>query len=137
MGIVAATKVVVGISDKNQTIVKTTIDTTNSYDKGDFYITEAATNIQKVSEEWMNKDLREFEDIGKRFLIWNNNARRKHIKLQSLLDDEDFAEGCKAWIWQQKLKIYSSRNLKAYIEDTLFLKLTGYIKKDTISKKTC
>ncbi|CAG8819146.1 25869_t:CDS:1, partial [Racocetra persica] len=28
-------------------------------------------------------------------------------------------------------------NLKAYIEDTLFPKLIGHIKKDTISERTC
>ncbi|CAG8632444.1 7345_t:CDS:1, partial [Acaulospora morrowiae] len=48
MKIVAATKIVAGISDKNQTITETTIDTTNPYDKKDFYITEATINIQKV-----------------------------------------------------------------------------------------
>ncbi|CAG8669065.1 2454_t:CDS:1, partial [Acaulospora morrowiae] len=74
MEIVAATKIVAGISDKNQTITETTINITNPYDEEDLYIMEAATNIQKVSEKWINEDLREFEDIRKRFLIWNDNA---------------------------------------------------------------
>src|SRR5205823_10432525 len=45
----------------------------------------------------------------------------KHTKIESLLQEP---EEC------------SPRNLKAYIEDTLFLKVMGYIKKDTISEKT-
>ncbi|CAG8489239.1 5626_t:CDS:2 [Acaulospora morrowiae] len=47
VGIVAVTKIVMGIGDKNQTITETTIDTTNPNNEGDFYITEAVTNIQK------------------------------------------------------------------------------------------
>ena len=59
------------------------------------------------------------------------------MKIKSLLDDEDFTEGCKVWLQQQESEICSPRNLKAYIEDTLFPKVMNYIKKDTISKKTC
>lgn len=61
----------------------------------------------------------------------------KYTKLESLLDDEDFTENCKAWLRQQEPEVRSPRNLKAYIEDTLFPKSTGHIKKDTISEKTC
>ena len=61
----------------------------------------------------------------------------KHTKIESLLDDEDFTKGCKVWLRQQEPEVRSPRNLKAYIEDTLFPKVMGYIKKDTISEKTC
>ena len=36
-----------------------------------------------------------------------------------------------------KLKSRTPKNLKVYIERTVFPKLTGHIKKDTISEKTC
>jgi hypothetical protein len=61
----------------------------------------------------------------------------KHMKLESLLDDEDFNEGCQAWLRQQVPETRSPRDLKMYIEGTLFPKLIGHIKKDTISEKTC
>ncbi len=61
----------------------------------------------------------------------------KHIKLESLLNDEDFKEDCQAWLRQQKPELRSPENLKRYIEETLFLKLVSHIKKDTISEKTC
>ena len=61
----------------------------------------------------------------------------KHTKLESLLNDEDFKEECQAWLRQQKPESRTPRNLKVYIERTVFPKLTGHIKKNTISKKTC
>ena len=61
----------------------------------------------------------------------------KHTKLESLVDDEDFSEDCKAWLRQQKPETRSPSDLKAYIEETLFPKRTGHIKKDTISEITC
>ncbi|CAG8697183.1 2368_t:CDS:2, partial [Acaulospora morrowiae] len=48
----------------------------------------------------------------------------KYTKLKSLLDDEDFTENCKAWLQQQKPEVRSPKNLKTYIEDTLFPKST-------------
>ncbi|CAG8457986.1 5348_t:CDS:2, partial [Dentiscutata heterogama] len=65
--------------------------------------------------------------------IWNKES--KHTKLESLIDDEDFSENCKEWLRQQKLEVHMPSNLKAYIEDTLFSKLIGHIKKDTISER--
>ena len=59
------------------------------------------------------------------------------MKIESLLDDKDFIEGCQVWLRQQTPETCSSYNLKIYIEETLFPKLTGSIKKDTISEKTC
>jgi hypothetical protein len=61
----------------------------------------------------------------------------KHAKLESLLKDEDFKEKCQTWLRQQTPESHSPRNLKIYIETILFPKLTGHIKKDTISEKTC
>ena len=61
----------------------------------------------------------------------------KHTKLESLLDDEDFKIKCQAWLRQQTPESRSPGNLKVYIEKTLFPKMTGHIKKDTISEKTC
>ncbi|CAG8434242.1 10167_t:CDS:2 [Scutellospora calospora] len=45
-------------------------------------------------------------------------CQSKHTKLESLIDDEDFSED-------------------SYIKDTLFPKLIGHIKEDTISERTC
>ncbi|PKY31798.1 hypothetical protein RhiirB3_475331 [Rhizophagus irregularis] len=61
----------------------------------------------------------------------------KHTKLESLLNDEDFKEECLTWLRQQKPESRTPGNLKMYIEGTIFPKLTGHIKKDTISEKTC
>ncbi|CAB4473944.1 unnamed protein product [Rhizophagus irregularis] len=61
----------------------------------------------------------------------------KHTKLESLVDDEDFKEECLIWLRQQAPELRSPRNLKFYIEETVFPKLTGHIKKDTICEKTC
>ena len=61
----------------------------------------------------------------------------KHAKLESLLNDENFKEDCQAWLRQQNPESRTPRNLKIYIEGTVFPKLIGYIKKDTISEKTC
>jgi hypothetical protein len=57
--------------------------------------------------------------------------------LESLLSDEDFKEDCQAWLRQQNPESRTPGNLKLYIEGTVFPKLTGHIKKDTISEKTC
>src|SRR6266540_1988787 len=65
------------------------------------------------------------------------HSQGKHMKIESLLDDEDFIEGCQVWLRQQTPETCSPYNLKIYIEETLFPKLTGSIKKDTISEKTC
>ena len=54
-----------------------------------------------------------------------------------MLNDEDFKEDCQAWLRQQKSESRSPGNLKIYIEGILFPKSMGYIKKDTISEKTC
>ena len=59
------------------------------------------------------------------------------MKIESLLDDEDFIEGCQVWLRQQTPEMRSPYNLKMYIEETLFPNLTGNIKKDTIFEKTC
>jgi len=59
------------------------------------------------------------------------------MKIESLLDDEDFTEDCQVWLRQQTLEMRSPYNLKMYIEETLFPSLTRNIKKDTISEKTC
>src|SRR3989440_2823372 len=61
----------------------------------------------------------------------------KHTKLESLLSDEDFKEECQVWLRQEKPESRTPGNLKLYIEGTVFPKLTGHIKKDTISEKTC
>ena len=61
----------------------------------------------------------------------------KHTKLESLLSDEDFKNVCQVWLQQQTSESRSPTNLKKYIEETVFLKLTEYIKKETISEKTC
>ncbi|CAG8536262.1 15820_t:CDS:2 [Cetraspora pellucida] len=61
----------------------------------------------------------------------------KHTKLESLINDEDFSEDCIEWLRQQKPEVCTPSNLKAYIENTLFSKLIGHIKEDTISEKTC
>jgi hypothetical protein len=61
----------------------------------------------------------------------------KHSKLTSLLNDEDFKEECQIWIRQQAPESRSPKNLKMHIEEIIFPKLTGYIKKDTISERTC
>ena len=63
--------------------------------------------------------------------------QEKHMKIKGLLDDEDFSEDRKAWLWQQIPETRSPYNLKMYIEEELFPKSTGNIKKDTISEKTC
>src|SRR6266498_4034874 len=65
------------------------------------------------------------------------HSQGKHMKIKSLLDDEDFSEDCKAWLRQQTPETRSPYNLKMYIEEELFPKSTGNIKKDTISEKTC
>ncbi|CAG8746850.1 2452_t:CDS:2, partial [Cetraspora pellucida] len=67
--------------------------------------------------------------------IWNKGG--KHTKLESLIDNEDFSEDCIEWLRQQKLEVRTPSNLKAYIENTLFPKLIGYIKEDTISERMC
>ena len=36
-----------------------------------------------------------------------------------------------------KARIRLSKELKNYVEETVFPKMTGYIKKDTISEETC
>ncbi|CAB4387720.1 unnamed protein product [Rhizophagus irregularis] len=61
----------------------------------------------------------------------------KHSKLESLLNDEDFKNECQIWLRQQMPESRSPTNLKTYIEETVFPKLTGHIKKETISEKTC
>ena len=61
----------------------------------------------------------------------------KHTKLESLLNDEDFKIKCQAWLRQQTPESRSPGNLKVYIEKTLFPQMTGHIKKDMISEKTC
>jgi hypothetical protein len=61
----------------------------------------------------------------------------KHTKLESLVDDEDFKEECLMWLRQQAPESRSPKCLKTYIEGMVFPKLTGHIKKDTISEKTC
>ncbi|UZO06126.1 uncharacterized protein OCT59_026457 [Rhizophagus irregularis] len=66
--------------------------------------------------------------------VW---SKGKHTKLESLLNDEDFKEECQAWLRQQKPESRTPGNLKVYIEGMVFPKLTGHIKKDTISEKTC
>ncbi|PKK55812.1 hypothetical protein RhiirC2_801453 [Rhizophagus irregularis] len=67
-------------------------------------------------------------------IVWNKG---KHTKLESLVDNEDFKEECLIWLRQQAPELRSPRNLKFYIEETVFPKLTGHIKKDTICEKTC
>ncbi|CAG8592250.1 19196_t:CDS:2 [Cetraspora pellucida] len=90
-------------------------------------------------EEWTENELVEFEGVGTRLineiLRWHKDAAKhlrtenyfikteellpycqgKHTKLESLIDAKDFT----------------------YIEDTLFPKLIGHIKEDTILKRTC
>ncbi|CAG8730618.1 24989_t:CDS:1 [Gigaspora margarita] len=61
----------------------------------------------------------------------------KYTKLESLINNKDFSESYKEWLRQQKPEARTPSNLKAYIEDILFPKLIGHIKKDTISKRTC
>ncbi|CAB5376582.1 unnamed protein product [Rhizophagus irregularis] len=61
----------------------------------------------------------------------------KHSKLESLLNDKDFKNKCQIWLRQQMPESRSPTNLKTYIEETVFPKLTGHIKKETISEKTC
>ena len=61
----------------------------------------------------------------------------KHTKLENLVDDEDFKKECLIWLRQQAPESHSPKYLKTYIEETVFPKLTGHIKKDTISEKTC
>ncbi|PKY46319.1 hypothetical protein RhiirA4_320161 [Rhizophagus irregularis] len=61
----------------------------------------------------------------------------KHTKLRSLINDEDFKNECQVWLRQQTPESRSPTNLKKYIEETVFPKLTGHIKKETISEKTC
>ncbi|GES92136.1 hypothetical protein GLOIN_2v1785920 [Rhizophagus clarus] len=61
----------------------------------------------------------------------------KHSKLESLLNDEDFKNKCQIWLQQQTPESRSPTNLKTYIEETVFSKLIGHIKKETISEKTC
>ncbi|CAG8528126.1 4667_t:CDS:2 [Diversispora eburnea] len=103
------------------------------------------------------KDLQEFEETENRLITkvlhWHkdgaNSIRallldgqgkmdaRKHTKLKSLLDEKDFKEDCQSWLYQQKPELCFSKNLKVYIEETLFPKLTGHIKRNIISEKTC
>ena len=81
-----------------------------------------------------------FENGGDHFIKTGEllvHHQGKHTKLESLLNDEDFKEECQAWLRQQKPESRTPRNLKVYIEGTVFPKLTGHIKKDTISEKTC
>ncbi|GES99415.1 hypothetical protein PHYBLDRAFT_139423 [Rhizophagus clarus] len=59
------------------------------------------------------------------------------VRWTSLLNDEDFKNKCQIWLQQQTPESHSSTNLKIYIEETVFPKLTEYIKKETISEKTC
>jgi hypothetical protein len=54
-----------------------------------------------------------------------------------LINDEDFKNECQVWLRQQTPESRSPTNLKKYIEETVFPKLTGHIKKETISEKTC
>ncbi|CAB5381514.1 unnamed protein product [Rhizophagus irregularis] len=61
----------------------------------------------------------------------------KHTKLRSLINDEDFKNECQVWLCQQTPESCSPTNLKKYIEETVFPKLIGHIKKETISEKTC
>ncbi|CAB4391751.1 unnamed protein product [Rhizophagus irregularis] len=63
--------------------------------------------------------------------------QEKHSKLESLLNDKDFKNECQIWLKQQMPESRSPTNLKTYIEETVFPKLTGHIKKETISEKTC
>ena len=61
----------------------------------------------------------------------------KYLKLKSLLNDKDFKEKCQMWLWKQASESHFLKSLKMYIEKIVFLKLMGYIKKDTISERTC
>ena len=61
----------------------------------------------------------------------------KYSKLENLVDDEDFKEDYLKWLHQQVSKSHSPRNLKTYIEENVFPKLTGHIKKNTISERIC
>jgi len=54
-----------------------------------------------------------------------------------LLASEEFVNQCQKWLRQQKPEFRLSKELKNYIEETVFPKMTGYIKKDTISEETC
>ncbi|GES98821.1 hypothetical protein PHYBLDRAFT_144584 [Rhizophagus clarus] len=74
--------------------------------------------------------------------VWNKGEllvyrQGKHTKLWSLINDEDFKNECQVWLRQQTPESRSPTNLKKYIEETVFPKLTGHIKKETISEKTC
>ncbi|CAB5357696.1 unnamed protein product [Rhizophagus irregularis] len=52
-------------------------------------------------------------------IVWNKG---KHTKLESLVDNEDFKEECLIWLRQQAPELRSPRNLKFYIEETVFPK---------------
>ena len=77
---------------------------------------------------------------GKYFLLNGElpvNQQGKHTKIECLLDSEDFVNQCQKWLRQQKPESRLPKELKNYIEETVFPKMTGYIKKDTISEETC
>jgi hypothetical protein len=54
-----------------------------------------------------------------------------------LINDENFKNECQVWLRQQTPELHSPTNLKKYIEELIFPKLIGHIKKKTISEKTC
>ncbi|CAH1757995.1 12992_t:CDS:2 [Entrophospora sp. SA101] len=54
----------------------------------------------------------------------------KHTKIECLLDSEDFVDECQKWLQQQKPEGYLPKELKNHIEETVFPKITGHIKKD-------
>jgi len=74
---------------------------------------------------------------GKYFLLNGELPVDRHTKIERLLDSEDFINQCQKWLRQQKPESRLPKELKIYIEEMVFPKMTGYIKKDTISKETC
>jgi hypothetical protein len=81
------------------------------WNKGDY--------IARCIRKWKTYFLRTGE-----LLVYHQG---RHTKLESLVDDEDFKEECLIWLRQQAPESRFPRNLKIYIEETVFPKLTGHI----------
>lgn len=99
-------------------------------------------SIHLAQTIWGNGD-----STAKRLRKWGNHyietgellfdRQGKHAKLKSLIKNKDFSDSCQAWLHQQKPESRSPGALKTYIEGTVFPQMSGQIKKNTISERTC
>ncbi|CAG8486586.1 8750_t:CDS:2 [Dentiscutata erythropus] len=85
--------------------------------------------------DYMSRCIRKWGDLYIKSGELLSYRQGKHKKSISLLDDDNFLEGCQEWLRQQSPESRSPRALKMYIEETLLPKI-GHTK-DIISEKTC